>query len=370
VSVAAATARLPNLDRDGSTPPQPLWEFVSRSGLQSLVACASKNPNAKFTVLLVSPTTRRPVHAVKVPTTDIAACAVEDEARMLVELHRLRTAVAGTIPRFVDAVEFDGRLGIVMTAVNGTPMTTSYLRWRHTATPGAVAADFAAVDAWVADFQHGTSGETAAVDMDGGVAARLATRFGDHVALGEALDRLAEVHGRLRTNAVPRTAVHGDLWVGNVLVSGGRASGIVDWEAGELAGEPLRDLARFAHMYALFLDRRTRPGRTVAGHRGFRAGDWGAGVAYAVEGTGWFPELFRRFLRDGLARLGASPAHWRELALAGVAEVAALADDEEYARRHLELFLRLSRVRSAPRPLRAVVARPTDRDIPDHGRDD
>jgi hypothetical protein len=154
---------------------------------------------------------------------------------------------------------------------------------------------------------------------------------------------VAEIHRSLETNAVSRTAVHGDLWFGNVLVSDGRASGIVDWEAGGIAGEPLRDLARFAHMYALFLDRRTRPGRSVAGHRGLRAGEWGAGVAFAVNGAGWFPELFRRFLRDGLARLGASPEHWRELALAGIAEVAALADEDEYARHHLELFLRLSR---------------------------
>jgi aminoglycoside phosphotransferase len=343
VSVTAATPRLASFDRDASSSPQPLWEYVRQSGLQSLVACASKNPNAKFTVLLVSPTTRRAVHAVKVPTTDIAAAAVEAEAQMLLELQRLTTPVAGTIPRLVDLVEFDGRVGIVMTAVSGTPMTTSYLRSRHTARPAAVAADFAAVDAWLTDFQNGTSGTTAAVDMDADVAARLAARFANHVGLAEALDRLAEIHRSLQTNAVPRTAVHGDLWFGNILVSGRRASGIVDWEAGEIAGEPLRDLARFAHMYALFLDRRTKRGRTVAGHRGLRAGDWGAGVAFAVNGTGWFPELFRRFLRDGLARLGASPEHWRELALAGVADVAALADEDEYARHHLELFLRLSR---------------------------
>ena len=93
-------------------------------------------------------------------------------------------------------------------------------------------------------------------------------------------------------------------------------------------------------MYALFLDRRTRPGRRVAGHRGLRAGTWGAGVEYALDGHGWFPDLFRGFLKDGLARLGASPASWRDAALAGIAEVAALTDDHEFARRHLELFRR------------------------------
>ena len=82
MSVTAATPRLASFDRDASRSPRPLWEYVRQSGLQSLVACASKNPNAKFTVLLVSPTTRRAVHAVKVPTTDIAAAAVEAEAQM------------------------------------------------------------------------------------------------------------------------------------------------------------------------------------------------------------------------------------------------------------------------------------------------
>ena len=71
------------------------------------------------------------------------------------------------------------------------------------------------------------------------------------------------------------------------------------------------------------------------------AGSWGEGVAYALNGSGWFPELFRRFLRDGLARLGASPESWRDAALAGIAEVAALTDDETFARRHLELFERM-----------------------------
>jgi phosphotransferase family enzyme len=141
---------------------------------------------------------------------------------------------------------------------------------------------------------------------------------------------------------VPRTSVHGDLWFANILLSRGRVSGVVDWEDGSVSGEPVRDLVRFALMYALFLDRRTRPGRRVAGHSGLRAGIWGAAVEYAIDGKGWFPELFRRFLQDGLARLGASPSSWRDAALAGIAEVAAFTDDARYARHHLDLFRRLA----------------------------
>jgi hypothetical protein len=65
-------------------------------------------------------------------------------------------------------------------------------------------------------------------------------------------------------------------------------------------------------------------------------------VKFALEGNGWFPDLFRSFLERGLARLGAAPASWRDAALAGIAEVAALTDDHEFGRRHLELFRTLT----------------------------
>jgi aminoglycoside phosphotransferase len=349
--VSSATAimdKFPELLGDAPPPRRPLWEFVQASGLRSLVAAASRNPNAKITILLVSPLSGQSVLAIKVPTTDAAARAIEAEARVLIDLHRLWPHTMETIPRIVDMVEFEGRPGIVMTAVQGMPMTSSYLRWRYTARHESVAEHLAAVDTWLADLQRETAGELAPLDMDGGVASRLSSRFSDDERLGDDLDRLAEIYATLRRNTVPRTVVHGDLWFGNVLLSGERASGVVDWEDGTTLGEPVRDLVRFAIMYALFLDRRTRAGRRVAGHPGLRAGDWGAGVEYAFDGAGWFPELFRRFLRDGLARVGASPTSWRDAALAGIAEVAALADRDEFARLHLELFRRLAGRKARP----------------------
>ena len=323
-----------------------LREFVHVSGLRSVVMGASKDPNAKIAIVLVAPGTGEPLLAVKVPTTDVAAAAIAAEARMLAGLARLGAGFADTIPRVVGSVEFRGRVGLVTTAMRGTPMTTTCMRWRHTASPLRVAADFAAVGEWLAAFQARTAGPPAPLDMDAGVAAGLARRFADD-AVAEDLERLAEVHARLGGAVAPRTAVHGDLWCGNVTVHNGRAAGVYDWEAGAASGEPVRDLVRFAHMYALFLDRRTRPGRRVAGHRGLRAGDWGAPVEVALYGTGWFAEQFRRFLQRGLGRLGVSPARWRDAALAGIAEVAALTDDEGFARSHLDLFRRTVR-RQAP----------------------
>jgi len=342
---AAATSFEPR--GEASEALRPMWEYVRASGLRSLVICASKNPNAKIIVLLVSPTTGRPELAVKVPTTDAAADTVETERRLLTELDGLGPTLAATIPRAVDAVDFGGRVGLVMTALDGVPMKTSYLRWRHVARPARVAADFDAIERWTAELHRRTAGPSAPLEMEEGVAARLESRFPDVPELGDDLERLAEICARLRREATPRTAVHGDLWLGNVFLGGRDVSGVVDWEDGAVAGEPVRDLVRFALMYALFLDRRTKVGRRVAGHRSVTAGEWGAGVAYALDGTGSFPERFRGFLQGGLARLGASPAAWRDAALAGLAETAAFTDDDGFARLHLELFRRLASTRRA-----------------------
>ena len=327
-----------------SAEPVPLDDFVRTSGFQSIVVGASKDPNAKVTILLVSPERARPVLAVKVPTTDVAAGAVAAERRALVALAGVERAALGeTVPRVVDAVEFRGRRGIVMTAVQGIPMTTTYFRLRHTASRSRVAADFAAVEAWLAALHEETSGKRGPLDVHADVDARLRERFHGDGALATDLDRLAEIRAVLRGETTPRTAVHGDFWLGNVLLEHGRVSGVVDWESGAVAGDPVRDLARFALMYALYLDRRTKGGRRVQGHGGLRAGTGGAAVEFALDGVGWFPELFRAFLGHGLERLGASPTRWRDVAVAGIAEVAALTDHEEFARRHLELFRRVAR---------------------------
>lgn len=331
-----------------ASPDVALWDFVATTGLESLVVATSKDPNAKVTVLLVSPQSGLPVLAVKAPTTAAAGRAVDAEAHVLAELRRERLgALDGTIPRLVRFVDFDDRRAAVTTALQGQPLSTAYGRRRHTRGSGRVAADFAAVGGWLAELQRETGAERAPLEMDAGVVSRLLERFHGEPALETDLERLTTIHTRLRLDRVARTVVHGDFWFGNILVSCGRVSGVVDWEAATTRGEPVRDLVRFANMYALYLDRRTRHGRRVAGHPGLRADRWGAGLEYAIGGTGWFPTLYRRFLEDGLARLGAARMSWRDAALAGVAEVAALTDHDDFARLHLQLFRRLSSAEEA-----------------------
>ncbi len=320
-----------------------LWELVDRTGLCPVVVGVSKDEHAKVTVILVSPASGCPELVVKIPITPAAALAVERERRMLAAVRPgLPGHMRATVPRPVQAVELDGRVALVTCALAGSPMNVSYLSRGHTRDRGRVAADLETAGAWLAGLQDATAGEHAPVDLVHGLGDRLRSRFGDHPRLGETLDRLGDVNARVERATTPSTVVHGDFWFGNVLVDRTGVSGVVDWEFAEPAGEPLRDLARFALSYALYLDRRTRPGRRVAGHPGLRAGRWGAAVEFAVAGSGWFPEEFRTFLRSGLGRLGASPSLWPDLALAGIAEIAARSHDDAFASEHVDLFCRVA----------------------------
>jgi aminoglycoside phosphotransferase len=319
----------------------------STARLRSVVVGVSKDPNAKVTVLLVSERDGMPVMAVKVPTTPIAAAAVESERAALVDLRaRFPGAALETIPRVVRTVEMEGLRGVVMTAVPGTPMTRAYMCARRSLR-GRTEAHLGAVSEWLSCFHSVTAAAPAGIDMDAGVASGLRTRFGDDERLPDDLARLAAIHAALGAEHAARTVVHGDLWFGNVLVGRKGVTGVVDWEAACLRGEPVRDLARFAIMYALYLDHGSSVARRLRSSGRRRSPAWGAGIEFALNGTGWFPELFRGFLQDGLRRLGASPAVWREAALAGLADVAARTDDPGFGRSHLELFRRLTR---SPRP--------------------
>jgi aminoglycoside phosphotransferase len=324
-----------------ASPAPTLEEFVEATGLASVVVGVSKDPNAKVTLLLVSRTTGRAVLAVKVPTTTAAARVVEAERRTLDALPRqLPHDLLGSVPRPVRMVDASGLRALVTTAVPGAPMSRDYLGRPAAARTRAVG-HFAAAGRWLARLQTAAAGAPGPIDLDAGVLSALAARFEDDPGVVDDVARLAEVYSRLREHDVPRTVVHGDLWFGNLLLDRGCVVGVVDWEASSARGEPLRDVARFVIMYALYLDARTRPGRCVRGLDGLRAGDWGAGVAFAVDGSGWFPEIFRGFVREALNRLGAPQTLWRDVILAGMAEVAAHTDDPGFARAHLRLLRRL-----------------------------
>ena len=325
-------------------PPRTLADFIDQAGGRAACLAMSRDPNAKVSILLFPPGAVAPAYVAKVPTTDAAALSVEREAARLAEVGGRDLGLAtAAIPKLVATVEHLGRPVLIMTAMPGQSMLAAYHTWRHTARREAVAADFASATDWLARL-HGADGhgQVSVAQMLDGVADVLGRRFGGQPRADADLADVAALRGRLEGHRTPQSLVHGDFWAGNLLTERGRVLGVIDWEHACLTGSPVRDLARFATSYSLYLDRHTRPGRRVAGHPGLRATQWGAGVEYAIDGTGWYPDLVRSFVMRGLERLGASPSCWRDVLLADLASIAASADHDEFARNHLLLFRRLT----------------------------
>ena len=79
----------------------------------------------------------------------------------------------------------------------------------------------------------------------------------------------------------------------------------------------------------------------MSGYPGLRADAWGAGIRYAIAGEHWFGHVVREFVTGALARLNAPSELWRDVLLAGIAEVAVTADHPDFAARHRDLVLSL-----------------------------
>ncbi len=322
----------------------PLSGVLARPGTRAVLLAGSRDPNAKVTLVLLDG--YGAAFVVKVPTTAEAARVVQDEAELLEAVRRLPIGrLATTVPQPLGYLDADGLPALLTNALAGTPMSVRYHAWRHTARRRRVHADFAAAAGWLAELQTRTAGPRERVAILDDALDRIGSRFPDNPDLPRLRHRLV-IAARLSRCATPRTVVHGDYWYGNLLVARERRAvrvvGVVDWESCALSGEPLRDVARFAVSYALYLDRHVRPGHRVPGHRGLRADSWGAGLVHAARGRGWFGALVRRYLGAAAERLGISGDLWPEIMLAGIADVAATADHPDFARHHLDLLMRLT----------------------------
>ncbi|UWP85495.1 phosphotransferase family protein [Dactylosporangium fulvum] len=325
----------------GREQPQ-LAQLLDRPGTRVVLLAGSRNPNAKITLILLDD--YGPSFVIKVPTTRDAAQVVQNEGTLLRQLADLGLGrLATTLPRPIGYLASGALPALASTALVGTQMAVRYHAWRHTARQRRVRADFTAAGDWLADLQRRTAGQPGPVTLLADCLDAIEARFADHPDVAMLRARLATAAGRLAGEHTPRTVVHGDYWFGNLLVDRGRVVGVVDWECGDLAGEPLRDVARFAVSYALYLDRHVRPGARVPGHRGLYADRWGAGIAHAVAGRGWFGALVREHVSGALERLGVSGERWRDLLIAGVAEIAATADHPDFARAHLDLLVAIVR---------------------------
>lgn len=324
--------------------PRSVHDLLFAPGSRGVLIATSRDPDAKRTFIVTPPPgsyvdgPAGPV-AIKIPVTVAAASAISRETRMLLSLDEANLGDLGrTVPQYLETLDSDGLPAVVTTVVRGAPMSVAYHRWLHTSRRQPVAMDFALAGGWLRHFQLATAGQRARISWASEIADQVRARWPGHPQFEAAQLRLAAADRQLKSHRVARTMVHGDYWFGNLLVDDGRITGVVDWESGARAGWPLRDLVRFALSYCLYLDRHTRPGRQVRGHRGLRRTGFGAGIRYGLLEEGWLPDLVRLYLRSGIDGLGLPSALWYGAALAGLGEIAATANDDEFAAHHLELL--------------------------------
>jgi hypothetical protein len=331
-------------DTSGAADGSGLAGLLAAHGTRLLVLRHSHDPDARTLLLLFGSAEPWPTLAVKLPSGPAAALRVLAEAKQLRAVGRLPLgALRITVPEVVELVVHAGLPALVTTAQPGTPILVAYHRRGHTARAATVQADLAAAQTWLANFQNATSDGTTTLDLAPGTVDIFARFDRAESSRGTGggtglLPQLIALRRRLGRYTAPRTAVHGDFWPGNVLLHGGAVTGVVDWERFEPVGSPTRDLARFVLTYSYYLDGHTKPGHHVRGHPGLVAGDPATSVRYALDGSGWYPDLVRDYLRRGLARLGLPPECGRDAVLAEVAALAAEATDDGFRREQLRVF--------------------------------
>jgi len=303
----------------------------------TVVVAMSKDANPKATLMVFVDETPSPRLALKVGLTEGACHSVVAEARALWALAAVDpTMVHHTAPRCLELRETTLGTALVMSARVGVPMTVEYHRWRHTSHPERVGRDFARADRWLRQLACRTGSASVPLPWTGGMRARFESEPGaQSVATATQSIEMELEHTDLRS------VVHGDFWCGNILQTAGVVSGVVDWEHAVIGGDPVRDRTRFALSYSLYLDRHTRAGSPVHGHQRLRAGQWGAGIRYAVRGRGWYPELVAEFVGNGLEATGRSRDLWREAMCIGLCEIAVRSDDDAFARQHFGLLREL-----------------------------
>lgn len=337
---AAPTWRPPSQHRSGVEAGFAKW--IEASGHRVVVLDHSHDPDSRAVLLLFGPHAPAPTIAVKVATTSSAAARLDGERSRLGELQNAPLEALGdSIPRLVDLPVATGSALLATTAMDGEPMFVGYYRNGHSRRPETVRRDYDAAAEWLARLQSEPTGERLRLGVPSSTcaAARCVDPVDDRDAV---LTGLAALDTRLARHQVTERIVHGDFWAGNVMVRAGAVCGVVDWERWEPAGNPLRDLGRFAVGYSLYLDRQTRPGAQVRGHAGLVAGSPAGGVGYGIDGSGWYPSILRSFVAAGLARLGLPASLGRDVVLAELAELAAESTNPEFARNLWRTFAVLS----------------------------
>jgi hypothetical protein len=303
-------------------PRRPLRQLLAEPG--TAVSRRVRRPDGDTDTLLLTPAgADGPRLAAKVPVTRTAEIAVEREARMLVEVRRLELGrLRATVPRFVQLCEQDGRIVLVASAVPGRDLAGAFCGGLPVSHRRCRAVELDAAGTWLARFQEATARGPAPLDLlphelvdrlDRLARERDGSRDARTVA-----DRARRVQELLAAHEAPRSAVHGSFRADQVLVDTqtSTVSGVLGWRRAATRGEPLTDLGSFAV---------THPGHP--GPRGAVAG------ATVLTGTGPWAQDLRRFLGDGLVRLGLPRSLWRPVAWAATAVQLAESDTAREPRR-------------------------------------
>jgi len=287
----------------------------------ALLIGAGKGESSKVSFLFMD-ASGRPALVAKVARNDVARRALDAEQAALLAVRATGSAaVASGAPEPLGRIEVDGRATLLMSALDGRPLFGDYHTPGHTTDRATVASDLRAAGDWLGAFQRETTSARVPID-DAFVRAHVAPvldRYREVIGWGPAEDELFGAVGerlaRMEGITVPLVASHGDFWMGNLLLQGGRVTGVIDWEVAGMDFPPFRDLYKFPTSYAFYMDR-AYPGRggAVPNHPGRedRAGRWRRfggwpnllGFGYGFFGTGWFPDLVRGFVLGHLESIG------------------------------------------------------------------
>jgi aminoglycoside phosphotransferase (APT) family kinase protein len=290
---------------------------------EGIVIGADRDPEAHVTMLFLD-ALGQPCAVAKAARQRRGEAALRREHEMLLQLSRLVSPwVRAQAPRPLALERIGTRLVLVTTPVPGQPMRTAYYAPGHVTSRPRVEADFAAATGWLSALHR----ETAFAAPPFGEAAqdlwveRVIERYRGHIGWDDVEE---DLFGRVRRSArdlrglpIPLVVSHGDYAIGNIMVRSGRVAGLIDWERGDLARPPFRDIYKFPASYAMYLDRAApgRRGGIRAGREAFdaawrRYGTWRplSGIGFGYFGAGWFPDLVRRFVLGHLDRLGIAHA--------------------------------------------------------------
>jgi hypothetical protein len=287
--------------------------------VSALVAGVDRSAAAKVTLVFFDRAGDLAAVA-KVSRTAASEPALARERETVAELWARR--VPSVLARVAEPLlleRVDGRLVLVQAPMGGRPMSAAYYTPGHVADQALVAEDFALAGAWLLGFQRETA--TGPGLLDEALMERWVTRAISAYRAEVGWDATEErLFGEVLTRAkallglpLPAVAVHGDYWMGNLLVDRDGLAGVIDWERGQPSGPAPLDVYKFPTSYALYMDR-SYPGGQVPGHpelprwrerwRRFGESRHLAGFGYAYYGEGWFPERVRGFVADHLRALG------------------------------------------------------------------